>query len=203
MNNIYISGDSFCYYRSANDWPYIVAKQLELTLQGQGFPGDSWWLTRQHLLQYLKSPAAQDTQVFILCHTDPFRPLTGQQLFKNSEAEIVKKNYFKYFVDYDISLWAVQNWYQELNQLLQGRRVLHFQSFASSEKPFGHLQGQKVITPLVELSLFANPEIDFMNDPRRNHFDIDHNQKFADLVLECLDSNQKELQISFESAATA
>ena len=194
MAQIYIGGDSFCYYRNSQDWPSIVANTLGYELLGQGFPGDGWWLTRKHLLQHLKN--YPDTQAFIFCHTDPFRPLTGQQFFKNPEAEQVKKMYFKYFVDYEVSLWTVEQWYLELNKLLKDRRVLHFQSFSSSRDPFRLLSGTRVTTPLVELSL-ENNTYDFLNDPRRNHFSLEQNQLFAQLVIDCLNSNDNDLKISF------
>ena len=193
--NVYIGGDSFCYYRSHKDWPFLVSKQLGLELQGQGFPGDSWWHTRRHLLSYLSSEKSQDTDVFILCHTDPFRPLTGQYLFKNLEAQQVKQQYFRYFVDYEVSLWTTQNWYQELNQRLKNDKVLHFQCFSSSREIFSLLQGTRVVTPLVNLSL-QNNLFDFTNDPRRNHFDEAQNKMLADRAVECLSSLKNDLEIS-------
>jgi hypothetical protein len=194
MTQIYIGGDSFCYYRSKQDWPAIVANLLGYQLAGQGFPGDCWWHTRKNLLQYLKT--YPDTPTFIFCHTDPYRPLTGQQFFKNAEAEKVKEQYFKYFVDYDVSLWTVEQWYLELNELLKDRQVLHFQSFASSHAPFKLLSGIRVATPLIELSL-GRKQYDFMNDPRRNHFSTEQNQLFAELAVNCFSSKQNDLEISF------
>ena len=194
MNRIYIGGDSFCYYRTTQDWPGILAQQLGLELTGRGFPGDSWWHTRTHLLKYLKTHP--ETATFVFCHTDPFRPLTGQVFFKNPAAEQVREQYFKYFVDYEVSIWTVQQWYQELNELLKDRQVVHFQSFASSCEPFKLLAGTRVSTPLVELSL-TSQQFDFMNDPRRNHFSPEQNQQFADIVAECLRSQSTDLEISF------
>ena len=194
MTQVYIGGDSFCYYRSEQDWPYIVANNLGYELLGQGFPGDCWWLTRKNLLQHLEK--YPNTQTFIFCHTDPFRPLTEQQFFKNSEAEQVKEMYFKYFVDYDVSLWTVKHWYLELNEWLRDRQVLHFQCFSSSSTPFKLLSGTRVTTPLVNLSL-ENNEHNFLNDSRRNHFSLEQNQLFAQLVVDCLHSNDNDLKISF------
>ena len=191
---IYIGGDSFCYYREDNDWPKIVADTLGHELAGQGFPGDCWWLTRQHLINHLK--IYPSTEIFIFCHTDPFRPLTGQKFFKNPEADQVREQYFRYFVDYDVSLWTVQNWYVELNKLLTDKHVLHFQSFASSKEPFKLLSGTRVITPLVDLSL-KNSQLVFTNDPRRNHFSTEQNYEFAQLAIQCLRSKDNDLQISF------
>ena len=172
-----------------------VADTLGYQLAGQGFPGDSWWLTRQHLIDHLSSNP--NTEVFVFCHTDPFRPLTGQQFFKNPDADLVKEQYFKYFVDYDVSLWTVKQWYLELNELLKDRTVLHFQSFASSREPFKSLMGIRVATPLIELSLEPGVDYDFMNDLRRNHFSPEQNQLFARLVVDCLASKQNDLKITF------
>ena len=194
MSRIYIGGDSFCYYRTSTDWPGILAQQLGSELAGRGFPGDSWWHTRTHLLEHLKTHP--DTATFVFCHTDPYRPLTGQMFFKNPAAEQAKEQYFKYFVDYEVSLWTVQKWYLELNELLADRQVLHFQSFASSRKPFKLLTGTRVATPLIELSLKGQPQ-DFMNDPRRNHFSAEQNQQFAAIAAECLNSQSTDLEILF------
>jgi hypothetical protein len=196
MKHIYIGGDSFCYYRQANDWPGVLADKLNLQLTGRGFPGDSWWHTRQNLLQYLSTVESNSTELFVFCHTDPFRILTSQVLFKNLEADNIKKNYFKYFVDYEISLWTVKHWYLELNQLLKNQKVIHFQCFSSSSEPFQLLSGIRVITPLVELSMNNSTE-NFMQDTRRNHFDPLQNQLFAQKIIECLNSDANNLEISF------
>ena len=199
MKRLYIGGDSFCYYRKeVTDWPNAVAAKLGCELRGRGFPGDSWWLTRTNLLENLAS--FPDMQTFIFCHTNPHRPLSAQKLFKNHEAEQVKQQYLKYFADDEISLWTVTHWYQELNQLLAGRQVLHFQSFASSQEPFKLLEGTRVTTPLVELSLGADHSGSaLINDDRRNHFSTEQNQLFAQQVLDCLASDKNDLQISWPS----
>lgn len=196
MTNIYIGGDSFCYYRNDYDWPGLVGKLLNAQIHGAGFPGDTWWFTRKNLIEYLSTSTGQATEIFVFCHTDPYRPLIGQKMFKNLEAEVIKEVYFKYFVDYDISLWTTRQWYIELNRLLQNKKVLHFQSFASSKEIFKTLNGIRVITPLVTLSL-NDASVDFMNDPRRNHFDLDHNKRFAEIVVDCLGKEPGELEISF------
>ena len=198
MTRIYIGGDSFCYYRNeSTDWPTLVAEHMGLELRGRGFPGDSWWLTRINLLEHLA--LFPDTQTFVFCHTNPHRLLTGQRLFKNSEAEQVKQQYLKYFIDDDVSLWTVRQWYLELNQLLAGRHVLHFQSFSSSQEPFKLLAGTRVSTPLIELSVGPDPTQDFMNDPRRNHFSTEQNKQFAQIVVDCLSTEQTDLKISWNS----
>jgi len=197
LKNVYIGGDSFCYYRQEHDWPYIVAKLLNRNLRGRGFPGDSWWHTKKHLTKYLDSSWAKNTDIYIFCHTDPYRPLTGQTFSNNPEAEVIKNQYYKYFVDYDVSLWAVQHWYQELNNMMTDHTVLHFQSFNTSSDVFQQLNGTRVLTPLVELSLGGKSWNEFMNDSRHNHFDTEHNKKFAELVIQSLSSNQNNLEISF------
>lgn len=196
MKNIFIGGDSFCYYREDNDWPKILADKLHLKLKGRGFPGDCWWHTRQNLLQYLSTADSSNTEIFVFCHTDPFRMLTSRCFFKNVEADEVKKKYLKYFVDHEISLWTVKHWYLELNQLLKDQKVIHFQCFSGSNELFELLSGIRVITPLVELSMNKTTE-QFMQDSRRNHFDLLQNQLFAQKIIECLNSNTNNLEISF------
>ena len=170
---------------------------MGLELRGRGFPGDSWWLTRINLLEHLA--LFPDTQTFVFCHTNPHRVLTGQRLFKNPDAEQVKQQYLKYFIDDAVSLWTVRQWYLELNQLLAGRRVLHFQSFTSSQEPFQLLAGTRVTTPLIQLSLGSDPAQDFINDTRRNHFDTEQNKQFAQRVVDCLSTEQTDLEISWNS----
>jgi hypothetical protein len=82
-------------------------------------------------------------------------------------------------------------WYQELNQLLAGRAVIHLQCFNSTSRYFDQLQGLRFTAALTELSV-AEPGADrglFMADPRRNHFSAENNCQLADFVAQHYVSN--------------
>jgi len=202
MRSIYIGGDSFCYYRKSGDWPAILANKLNLKLTGCGFPGDSWWHTRQHLLQYLATKKSIKTELFVFCHTDPYRFLTSQIFFQNPDALAIKNQYLKYFLDYDIGEWTTKHWYLELNELLKNRQVIHLQCFSSSQTIFPLLSGCRIVTPLVELSLKDNETIDEWRMPgqhedvRRNHFNPAQQQSLAQKIVDCLGSDANDFKIS-------
>lgn len=202
MRSIYIGGDSFCYYRKSGDWPVILANKLNLQLKGCGFPGDSWWRTRQHLMQYLSTKKSKNTEIFVFCHTDPYRLLTSQTTFENYEAQKARLQYIKYFMDYDIGLWTTRHWYLELNELLKNQRVIHLQCFDSSRPIFPLLSGLRITTPLVKLSLKDNETIGEWKRPmghlddRRNHFNPAQQQSLAQKIVDCLGSDANDFEIS-------
>jgi len=189
LNKIYISGDSYCKYRSAgnNDWPALLARLLDLDLQGQGYEGDSWWYTRVDLINYLESATAAETELFVICHTDPHRILTDRQrIVQNLSEELdqVRRVYYKYIHTDSIHNWTTLQWYRELNQLLKDRRVVHLQCFDSTVAYFDQLVGLKFAYPLTNISREepgAGPE-KFMLDDRRNHFSTENNVKLANFI---------------------
>jgi hypothetical protein len=187
---IYIGGDSFCHYRTdaENHWPAILADRLNLSLEGEGFPGQSWWATRQHFISYANSPKFDQTKIFIFCHTDQNRILTKNRLTDhpgNEEITNVRRMYYKYIHDYEISDWCTEQWYRELNSILKNRLVLHIQCFHSTKSFFPVLEGLKISEPLLDLSLTEiNNKLDkFLEDSRHNHFTPDGNRTVADIVL--------------------
>lgn len=202
MRSIYIGGDSFCHHRKSGDWPAILADKLNLQLKGHGFPGESWWHTRQHLLQYLATKKSKSTEIFVFCHTDPYRFLTGQTFFQNPDALTIKNQYLKYFLDYDIGLWTTKHWYLELNELLKNQKVIHLQCFESTQPIFSLLSGRRIVTPLVELSLkdtetmieWSRPKGHL--DDRRNHFNPTQQQSLAQKIVDCLGSDANDFKIS-------
>jgi len=189
LSRLYIGGDSFCKYRNQpTDWPRRLADQLGLELHGRGYEGDTWWYTRRELIQYLTGDLSQDTQLFVICHTDPHRILNGQHRLTqglSDETDRVREVYYKYIHDSEIHNWTAKQWYQELNTVLAGRPVIHLQCFNSTRGYFDILQGLKFTAALTEISV-TEPGADravFMSDARRNHFSTENNLKLADFVL--------------------
>ena len=192
LKNLYIAGDSYCFYREAADqhWPAALAQGLNLTLSGAGFPGQGWWATRQHLINYAASDLFDETDLFVLCHTEPGRMLTSRPIWATPDEEHVKEVYYKHIYSEDVAAWCVTQWYNELNQLLAGRRVVHLQCFEHPE--FALLKGLRVDQPLLEMSIRsagANPADttwssrvgDLMN-ASANHLSPAANRELAELI---------------------
>lgn len=113
----------------------------------------------------------------------------------------IKNQYLKYFLDYDIGIWTTRHWYLELNELLKNQRVIHLQCFESTQPIFPLLSGQRIVTPLVELSKKDNEtmiEWSTMGhlDDRRNHFNPAQQQSLAQKIVDCLGSDANDFEIS-------
>jgi len=196
LKNIYVAGDSYCFYRNDSEahWPAILAKRLNCTLTGEGYPGQGWWPVKKNLTTYSISQEFNHTELFVICHTDPMRFLSDQPIDWSS-FDLVKKIYETHIQSKSVSTWCVKHWYQELNQLLQGKLVVHLQCFAHDE--FELLQGCKIMTSLLEMSvldaggLFTEPNyggkqiIEKMNNSA-NHFSPKGNNQLVDLIMACI-----------------
>jgi hypothetical protein len=189
MKYVYIGGDSFCFHRNneTTTWPAILAKKLNLELEGIGFPGVSWWNSREHLLKYKQTSKFTNTEYFLFVHTDPSRILTNYNVSQDLPDDVeleVKKTYFKYIENKSISIWTMKSWFIELNHILQDKKVVHLFGFHEAALLYGFLIGLKFNTPLIQLSL-SEPGItmdNFIIDSRLNHFSIDSNIKLASEV---------------------
>ena len=195
MSYIYIGGDSFCKYRSEQDWPKQLANLFGYQIQGKGFEGESWWQTRTELSAYIKSEKFDQTELFVLCHTDSHRILTDKRLVQNLSAEIdhAREIYYKYIHNYHVHNWTATNWYQELNQWLANKQVIHIQCFESTRDYFVTLNGLKFSYPLTTISLteiehnpgyFFKEHLNNSNDFRRNHFSKKSNQMLAQFIYD-------------------
>lgn len=189
--NIYIVGDSFCHWRTSTDhWPVRLANKLDLSLTGNGYPGLSWWHTREDLIKYMKTPAFEDTKYFVIVHTDFMnRILSREMMFTHqddSTVKLVREVYIKYLQDQYINEWIMKSWFLELNTLLLGKNVIHIQAFPEIDKYVKLLSGLKLVTPLIDLSLqeigFVRNK--FLYDSRHNHFSPENNKKLADVIFE-------------------
>lgn len=195
MSYIYIGGDSFCKYRGNQDWPKQLADLFGYQIEGKGFEGESWWHTRIELSAYIKSEKFDQTKLFVFCHTDSHRILSDNRLVQNQSPEIdhAREIYYKYIHNYHVHNWTAQHWYQELNQWLTGKQVIHLQCFESTRDYFATLQGLKFVYPLTTISLDEikhNPDYFFAEhlnnskDFRRNHFSEKNNQLLARFIYD-------------------
>lgn len=187
---IYITGDSFCHYRSPrhNDWPAVLAQQLNLNLAGVSFPGCGWWPAREPLLKHLEEHGS-DTKLFVFCHTDCHRPLSNHKvLYSINDKEMVSawETYYRHFNNEQIDYWVIEKWYLELNDVLAGYDVIHLQCFMTTNQFFPVLNGCRIATSLSERSLeFGDWGNGLVEDPRRNHFSEDQNIWLAEQILKC------------------
>ena len=198
MTRIYIGGDSFCKYRyDANrDWPKYLADLLGYTkIEGSGIEGESWWHTRRELQDCMQSSIFHEIDLFVICHTDSHRILSGNPVVQNINEEInhARDMYYKYIHNFHVHNWTAQNWYQELNTWLVNKRVIHIQCFESTKDYFSILNGVKFSCPLTPISLDEikhDPSLflrEHMNDfdrPRRNHFTAKSNRLLAKFIYD-------------------
>jgi uncharacterized protein (DUF2461 family) len=188
--HLYVVGDSYCLYRSdpGAHWPAHLAQKFNLTLTGEGYPGKSWWYLRKNLLNYMQSPMFEQTDYFVIIHTEFTRRLGDNMNFSNYADPLVAsvtETYFKYIQQDEVDHWKMKMWFLELNQLLAGKQVIHLQGFESTNNYFDILDGLKLCTPLISLSL--DQQVDrakFFSDNRHNHFSPEKNIALANVIFD-------------------
>lgn len=194
--NILIVGDSYCYFRADEQrhWPRRLANNLNLNLLGEGFPGQGWWPVRQFLLEYSKTSEFNNTELFVICHTCPTRALTSNLNFVENY-ERANDAYYRYIYSDDVSSWAVTNWYNELNQLLDGKTVIHLMCFDHPE--FFSLNGIKITPTLLNISIVSNggnlklrhwgpKSVHHGMSTTDNHFTHSTNFRFGDFLTDVI-----------------
>lgn len=132
---IYIGGDSYCFHRWDNNlhWPIRLANLLGLKLIGEGYPGRSWWSTRQDFNTHLSR--LDDIEYVIFCHTNPGRiNVRNYQTYRpnNNESDF----YYEHFFDEHFHFFAMRQYYEELNSLLKNKKVIHLLNFRESLELF-------------------------------------------------------------------
>lgn len=187
MKKLYVVGDSFCAYRSdaTSHWPAALAKLCNLELKGIGVPGSSWWATRDNLLNYKSSHDFDNTDLFIFCHTEPHRIVTGLDTTHSHLPDKLKELWYKYAHNNEFYKWTVHQWFLELNSLVPAEKTIHVQGFQSSLDLTYLLKGVKITTPLESLSLSGldrSAWADQMHDTRHNHFEPADNLKLANIL---------------------
>jgi hypothetical protein len=207
VNNIYIGGDSFCFDRFSSDcWPNILSNKLNLNLTGMGFAGRGFWRTRIDLLRYLEDDDnRKNTDVFVLCHTDPdrmlssdyARALVGVPIHVSNISlpyinkvppnnEEITEMYYKYVYEPPIHTWAMERWFIEINEILLGKTVINLFCFHHSEIISEKLNGYKLNGPLMRRALNEgwNTATDIFVKERLNHFSVNYNIKFANALAD-------------------
>jgi len=200
MSYIWISGDSFCWQRenSETDWPLILANQLGLELEGEGFPGQHWWPVMKTLLDYAQTEKFAQTEYFIICHTDCDRVITPphikivrEEQFTPKEREHISEIYFKYIYSREMMQWMSEMYFKDLNQILADKKPIYLNVFGELGEGFetdkhlfnSILNGMKT-SPDQNLRDFCTHDYDaYGPDTHPNHFTSDQNQKFADILF--------------------
>jgi hypothetical protein len=203
-DDVLIVGDSFCADRTEkSDWPNIFASsitgqsfQTTQRVRGEGYRGASWWSARKKLLAELEhSPA----KVLVFCHTEPYRLPNDQGLGINTlsvETKIVAtplgvdkpsenfikaaRSYYEYIISEDYHLWAYQQWFQEIDQIIVKNnieKVVHFFCFRGFYTNHTFAKGVTIETPLIELQQHSAL---WKKNDTRNHFSPVHNLEFGD-----------------------
>lgn len=201
---IYIGGDSYCFYRDnpAQHWPAGLAQALSLKLEGQGFPGQGWWPTRQHFVDYCNSSKFQSTKIFIFCHTDIHRPLTGNKIWSYGFSQEMIEFHTKYISELEVDLWTTENWYKEINARLFDKTVLHLSCFDSNKTMRSCLAGKVFDTSLVDVSIVNNGGdlnthrsktiIDKIN-AGHNHLTVEGNLALANFLVNSFASDETKI----------
>ena len=212
-NDILIVGDSFASIRNhQDDWPMSLALQLTheeyvntKIPRGFGFPGGAWWSVRNNLLKELSICVPK---VLVICHTNEDRLPSDfdyglnagvidspNNLWKpesdtNYVPEMFKATeyYFKYLYSPAFHLWAMEQWFNELDCIIEEHNieiVVHLHCFSKKDSPQGTL-------PKIFKNGITSKEILFQtiiekynhgfNEPIgcfKNHFKIEDNPVFA------------------------
>jgi len=201
MANLYITGDSFCFWRKdpLYHWPLILANNLNLKLTGEGYPGRSWWNSRQNLHEYKQTPDFQNTELFIFCHTEPLRILSTE-IASYSPDRIpdelhAKQIYYKHIYDEDFHRWAMVKYYHELNEILENKKVIHLFCFrAALNLGFTICNGYKGVDALTRLVFadFKSKNKDINTEQSYNHFLPETNIELASFFTNLFNEQIKD-----------
>ena len=137
--DVLVIGDSFCYSRINNTWPFIVSNTLsgsDKETRGQGFSGGSWWSVRKKLLNDLQNTIPK---ILIICHTEPHRIPNDYDYGLNyksveyekfpTEIQLAAIYYYKNLMSRDFHEWTCLQWFKELDEIIEKNKiekVIHF-----------------------------------------------------------------------------
>jgi len=189
MSYIWISGDSFCWQREnpETDWPLILANQLELKLEGEGFPGQHWWPVMKTLLDYAQTEHTDCDRLI----TPPDIKIVRQEQFTLKQREHISEIYFKYIYSREMIQWMSEMYFKDLNRILADKKPIYLNVFGELGEGFetdkhlfnSILNGMKT-SPDQNLRDFCTHDYDaYGPDTHPNHFTPDQNQKFADILF--------------------
>jgi hypothetical protein len=189
LKKIYIIGDSYCNARSDPDghWPLILANMLGAELLGAGLAGCAWWDVRKCLLEFKNTPEFDQTDFFIICHTE-YNRIIGKKphhyIIDSQDKSLVefRKHYLELVYNEEFNQWCVQNWLQEINQLLKNKKVIHLSGFENLFPFMNVLDGIKLHPSLIEISMSEqgfDSRLMLNRDTRANHLSQENNQWLA------------------------
>ena len=209
-SDVLIVGDSFCSARSESwHWPQIFTSELtgiEFTnsvVRGKGFNGASWWSSRKLTLKELKRSTPN---VAVFFHTEPLRLPNDRDWgikYRSVELKTVPQTdvadipmsedfaqagrlYYEQLISIDFHEWAVRQWFQELDQLINPvEKVIHAYCFDGKYTNYTFQQGVTLAYPLINYQQ-KTPMFKKNNEPEANHFTPQINKKFALVLAEII-----------------
>lgn len=198
-DELLIIGDSFCADRSRiQDWPKHLLKLAtgsDGIPRGMGWPGASWWSTRNTLFNEfrIKMP-----KILIICHTEPMRipsdyhfglnagSATGKfpicspienELYYSDDVKTAAAMYYKHLMSDNFHWWANDRWYKELDTLLLANhqiQVIHLKSFEIRNCFRSGITSKEILSTLCP------------NKGPSNHFTFDQNLQIAKSLYKTL-----------------
>lgn len=195
MGHLVFVGDSYCasYYGplvedtsvtqiSAHYPTYLnlSAEWLGYNFYSYGYPGRSWWYSRNRLLKMFDSEETQTlinngeptfydyTEALIFCHTDANRMNTSDAristalLYKDKndlssehDPALIKpyKLWSTCLIDGGFQIWAMEQWFKEINQRFGEKPMIHFNVSPYTVEISKQLRGVVYTTPLLNISL--------------------------------------------------
>jgi len=199
-DDVLIVGDSWCAERDKFQyWPnYLLFELTEIISKdiprGKGYPGCSWWSTRNRLFNELKNKPAK---VIIIIHTDPSRipsdedhPMTAHMAFRTVHVkgrwETPQKElraraaaeYYSHLYSANFHIWAEQKWFEELDSFLidhKDAKIIHLYGLRTNiDNQYKFNMGVTV-----EPHLYQYYAHNTQNIAYPNHMSIEHNEKLA------------------------
>lgn len=210
--DLVIVGDSFCGHRTHKDhWPKIVADSLigvnpfDNPPRGEGYPGASWWSTRNRLIKELR---IAQPKVLIMTHTEPHRlpnkndwgvnfrsvelgqihrPGSFDEPMPEEFKEACELYYQQLWID-DYHDWAILQWFKELDDLIKNvEYVLHFFAFEGKYNDYTFKKGVTFSDPLINYQV-KRKMFSKVDPISANHYDPETNRRFADVVLKYINN---------------
>lgn len=201
-------GDSFCADRgSESDWTDQLGQILGVTVDGQGFGGESWWSCNNYLHKFKSINKNNSKTLLIVLHTYSGRlpndfnlPVTPAVMritpgavndeLNQAEKEnpglrnLASEFYQSKLFSIDFYEWAHRSWIKEIDQDSDFVFTIHV---PVTDNLNINVKNGIVVKPspaLNALRHLSNAEIDdvewFGRDPRRNHFNQHNNIKLAE-----------------------
>jgi hypothetical protein len=204
-DELLIVGDSYCADRTrTQDWPRHLLKLAtgaDAIPRGMGWPGASWWSTRDTLYKefHINIP-----KILVICHTELMRIPSDYHFGLNAASvsgkfdicspienikyytDDIKKSaamYYKHLISEDFHRWASHAWFRELDNLLLDKNVqtIHLKSFEINNV---FKSGITIKDRLSDLYNQYGQVPD--GTPRGNHFNFEHNIQIAETLYKAL-----------------